>query len=193
MSSIARNARSISLKINWVIQRLCVVLLVILVLDVWLGVLARYVIPMPLTFTEELARYLMIWMAMLAVSCGIVHREHIGVEFVFNRFPPKARRVLAISFDVITFVFFAALFWYGLDFVERGFNRVTMIYGIPKGYPFLIVPLASAIACIQITLIGVHDIFSEKAPTHSGASIADVTNIVLGDPEGSSFKTSKRN
>jgi TRAP-type C4-dicarboxylate transport system permease small subunit len=39
------------------------------------------------SFTEELARYLMIWMALLAVSCEIAHREHIGVEFVFSRLP----------------------------------------------------------------------------------------------------------
>ncbi|MFT6775565.1 MAG: TRAP-type C4-dicarboxylate transport system permease small subunit [Paracoccaceae bacterium] len=68
-------------------ERTCVALLALFVLDVWLGVVARRIIPLPITFTEELARYLMIWMALLAVSCEIAHREHIGVEFVFSRLP----------------------------------------------------------------------------------------------------------
>ena len=75
MAGIAGKALSVSHRINWVVERVCVALLVILGLDVWLGVLVRYVIPLPLTFTEELARYLMIWMALLAVSSGIVHRR----------------------------------------------------------------------------------------------------------------------
>lgn len=171
MPKISTAARSLSLKVNWVVERACVLLLVLLVLDVWLGVLVRYVIPLPLTFTEELARYLMIWMALLAVSSGIVYREHIGVEFIFDRFPPMARRMLAVGFDVIAFFFFAALFWYGLDFVERGFRRITMIYDIPKGYPFMGVPLAAAVACIQLFLTGLFDFFADQAPDHSAAPV----------------------
>jgi len=170
MAGIAAGARALSHRINWFVERGCVALLVLLVLDVWLGVLVRYVIPLPLTFTEELARYLMIWMALLAVSGAIVYREHIGVELIFQRFPAPMRRWLAVTFDLIAFVFFAALFWYGLEFAERGFKRVTMIYDIPKGYPYMGVPLAAGLACIQLVLTGIHDFFAEQAPDHSGAA-----------------------
>ncbi len=171
MPGIAANAKRWSLRVNWGVERVCVALLVLLVLDVWLGVLARYVIPLPLTFTEELARYLMIWMALLAVSSGIAHREHIGVEFFFSRLPGRARRWLAVMFDAVAFVFFAALFWYGIGFAEKGFSRLTMIYAIPKGYPFLGVPLAAFMACVQLALIGIHDWFAEKAPETAGAAL----------------------
>lgn len=170
MAGISTGARALSLRINWFVERACVVLLVLLVLDVWLGVLVRYAIPLPLTFTEELARYLMIWMALLAVSSGIVYREHIGVEFVFTRFPAEMRRWVAVGFDLIAFFFFAVLFWYGIEFAERGFRRLTMIYEIPKGYPFMGVPLAAGLACIQLLLTGLHDFFAEEAPDHVGAA-----------------------
>lgn len=171
MADIASSAKILSIKINYVVERVCVALLVILVLDVWLGVLVRYVIPLPLTFTEELARYVMIWMALLALSSGIAHREHIGVEFIFGRLPADARRWLAVAFDVIAFSFFFALFFYGVAFAEKGFSRMTMIYGLPKGYPFMVVPLAAGVACIQLALMCAHDFFAEKAPDSTGASI----------------------
>lgn len=171
MASIALNAKRRSLKVNWIVERVCVALLALLVLDVWLGVLVRYVIPLPLTFTEELARYLMIWMALLAVSSGIVYREHIGVEFIFGRLPAPVRRWLAVSFDVIAFAFFFVLFFYGIGFAERGFSRLTMIYAMPKGYPFMGVPLAAGVACIQLFLSGLHDFFAEKAPSTTGATL----------------------
>lgn len=173
MNEIAATAKTLSVRLNRVVERLCVVLLVILVLDVWLGILVRYVIPWNLTFTEELARYLMIWVALLAVSCGISHREHIGVEFLFVRLPARARRWLAVSFDIIGFCFFFALFWYGLSFAEKGFSRLTMIYAMPKGYAFAGVPLAAFVACVQMALMGVHDYFAERAPRSTGQSSAD--------------------
>lgn len=158
--SLALGAIALSRKLNWFVERLCVVLLGILVLNVWLGILARYALPWQATFTEELARYLMIWTALIAVSSGIAHREHIGVLAVFERFPMGMRKWLAISFDLIALVFFAVIFFYGLGMVERGFGRYTMINEIPKAWPFMGVPIAAGLACIQLILVGIHDFFA---------------------------------
>ncbi len=137
----------------------------LLILDVWLGVLVRYVLPVSWTFTEELARYLMIWAALLAVSSGISHREHIGMLVLFERFPAPVRKWLAVAFDIVAFGFFALICAYGIDFVERGFSRYTMIGGLPKAYPFMGVPLAAGLACIQLVLVAIHDFFSEDGIT----------------------------
>jgi TRAP-type C4-dicarboxylate transport system permease small subunit len=165
-------AMKASRRMNRWVERFCVLLFAVLILDVWLGVLVRYVLPWNLTFTEELARYLMIWMALLAVSCGISHREHIGVMVLFSRFPKGVRKGLAVSFDLIAFVFFAVIFFYGIGMVERGFSRYTMINEIPKAWPFMGVPLAALLACIQLVLVAVHDWFAEDGVT--AASRADL-------------------
>ncbi len=165
MREIGEKAIHLSRRLNWFVERLCVLLMVLLVVDVWLGVLARYVIPVQMTFTEELARYIMIWMALIAVSSGISHREHIGVLVLFERFPAPFRKWLAVAFDILAFGFFALIFFYGIGMVERGFGRFTMIEGIPKAYPFMGVPLAGALACIQLLLVAIHDFFSEAGVT----------------------------
>lgn len=161
MQSLADKAITTSRRVNWFVERACVALMAVLVLDVWLGVLVRYVLPLQWTFTEELARYLMIWMALLAISSCISHREHIGVLLLFERFPPLVRKWLAVAFDLIAFGFFAIILIYGIGMVDRGFSRFTMINGIPKAYPFMGVPLAAAMACIQLILVAVHDFFAE--------------------------------
>lgn len=171
MTDLARKTERWSRQVNTYVERLCVLLLVLLVLDVWLGIVARKLIPMPITFTEELARYLMIWVALLAVSCGIAHREHIGVEFIFSRLPAPVRRWLAVAFDLLAFGFFLILFLYGIGFTIRGFSRVTMIYGIPKGVPFAAVPIASALACVQLALVGIRDLLNPAPPETMGAAM----------------------
>nr|WP_319388130.1 TRAP transporter small permease subunit [uncultured Cohaesibacter sp.] len=172
MEILANRASLFSRRLNWFVERLCVALMVLLVLDVWLGVLVRYLLPLDWTFTEELARYLMIWMALLAVSCGVAHREHIGVLVIFERFPSVMRKWLAVLFDVIAFVFFFMIFFYGIGFVERGFGRFTMIAEIPKGWPFMGVPLAAACACCQLALVAIHDFFAKD-----GVAAADRVEI----------------
>jgi TRAP-type C4-dicarboxylate transport system permease small subunit len=169
---MAGHAIRASRRMNWLVERFCVLLLILLVLDVWLGVMVRYALPVKWTFTEELARYLMIWMALLAVSSGISHREHIGVLVVFERFPPIVRKWLALTFDLVALGFFAIILIYGIGFVDRGFSRYTMINEIPKAYPFLGVPLAAGLACLQLLLVAVHDFYA-----HDGVTAADRVEI----------------
>jgi TRAP-type transport system small permease protein len=164
MKLTAATAHRISMKVNWVVERFCVALMAVLVVDVWLGIMARYAkqewlqaLPIPMTFTEELARYLMIWMALLAVSSCFAYREHIGVMFIFDRFPMPMKKWLSLAFDAIAFAFFAYLLINGIGFVERGFGRFTMIFGVPKGIPYIGVPVAAALACIQLILVAFRD------------------------------------
>lgn len=154
---LADSAADASRRVNWLVERLCALLVVVLVLDVWLGVFVRYVVPLPITFTEEAARYLMIWMALLAVSCGIARREHIGVQFLFDRFPRSVRRWGLLILDLVAFGFFALLFVYGLDLVDRGTRSFTMIFGLTKALPFAAVPIAAALACAQLLMVAIRD------------------------------------
>ncbi len=83
------------------------------------------------------------------------------------------RRWVEVAFDVFGFAFFFALVWYGPGSVEGGFSRLTMIYAIPKGYVFAGVPLAAAVACVQLALMGLRDFFAANGPASLKASNAN--------------------
>ena len=138
-------------------DKACVILLALLVFDVWLGVFARYVWPLPITFMEEAARYLMIWVALLAVSSGIARREHIGMSMLFVMLPANARRFLLLLIDALGIVFFMLLFLYGIGMVERGGRMMTMIYGLTKQIPFAAVPVSAALAATQLCIVAWRD------------------------------------
>lgn len=157
LEGAARAAERLSRGLTRAVDAVCVALLILLVLDVWLGVVVRYVWPLPITFMEEAARYLMIWVALLAVSSGIGRREHIGVQMLFATLPSLFRRILLALLDLLAIVFFAALFWYGLGMVDRGGRVTTMIYGMSKSVPFAAVPVAAALAVVQLVLVAVRD------------------------------------
>lgn len=137
-------------RLNWVVERLCALLVALMVLDIWFGILARYVFELGITWTEELARYIMIWAALLAVSCAAYYREHIGLTLVLEHLPIRQRRVLHLLLDLIGIAFFAFLFFYGIDMTVAGASQYAMIFGMTMTVPFASVPVASAVTVIQI-------------------------------------------
>jgi TRAP-type C4-dicarboxylate transport system permease small subunit len=147
----------LSLGLAWLTDRAAALLLLVLVLDVWLGVVVRYLIKLDLTFMEEAARYLMIWAALLAVSSGIPRREHIGVQVLFERLPARTRRLLLGALDLLALAFFVLLAGYGLVLVERGTRTFTMISSMNKALPFAAVPAGAALAAVQLALVGLRD------------------------------------
>ena len=157
LSGLAARADALSQRLAWWTDRASGALLALLILDVWLGVFARYVVPLPITFMEEAARYLMIWVALLAVSSCIPRREHIGVQILFERLPAAARRHLLALLDLLGIAFFVFLALYGLGLVERGGKTFTMIYGMSKALPFAAVPVGAALAAIQLMLVAARD------------------------------------
>lgn len=137
-------------RLNWVVERLCALLVALMVLDIWFGILARYVFELGITWTEELARYIMIWAALLAVSCAAHYREHIGLTLVMESLPIRQRRILHLVLDLIGIAFFAFLFFYGIDMTVAGASQYAMIFGMTMTVPFASVPVASALTVLQI-------------------------------------------
>ena len=137
-------------KINWLVERICALLLGIMVVVIWFGVVERYFLHLGVTWAEEFSRYIMIWAALLAVSCGAFYREHIGLDIV-RRFLPKAgARILAISLDLTSIAFFLFLAWYGIGMAREGLGQFANIFGITMVVPFAAVPVSAALTAFQV-------------------------------------------
>ncbi|RAI02020.1 C4-dicarboxylate ABC transporter permease [Acuticoccus sediminis] len=150
-------AGTASLVLNRVVEAVVVVLMALLVLDVWIGVADRYVFRWQLNWPEILARYLMIWMALLAISCAIARREHIGLSILVDRLPVPLRRAALMLCDVLAIGLFLYVVWYGVGFALGGLNRRAMIFGMSMAPAFAAVPAAAAMSAIQLALCLVRD------------------------------------
>ncbi len=148
---------SASAWLNRGIEAIVAFLMLVLVLDVWLGVADRYFLGWQLPWPEEFARYVMIWAAMLAVSSGISRREHIGLTALISTIPEGPRRIILIAMDIVAFALFFYVFWYGLGFMQSGASRRAMIFGSSMQPYFAAIPVSAAICCIQVALVTVRD------------------------------------
>lgn len=141
---------TIARRLNWLVERICALLVGTMVLVIWFGVVERYFLRLGFTWTEEFSRYVMIWAALLAVSCGAFYREHIGLNIVSRFLSEKNGRMLVIGLDLISLSFFLFLAWYGIGMARDGLGQYATIFGITMVVPFAAVPISSALTAFQI-------------------------------------------
>jgi len=137
-------------QLNWVVERVCALLVGAMVVIIWFGVVERYFLHLGHTWTEELSRYVMIWAALLAVSCGAYYREHIGLDLVRKLLPGRLELWLMVSLDLIGIAFFLFLAWYGIGMTKAGMGQYATIFGMKMTIPFASVPVSAALTAFQM-------------------------------------------
>lgn len=133
---------------KWMTSALDVVLIiavVLLVLDVVWGVFTRYVMGEQAKWTEELARFLLVWVSLLggAVAFGI--KAHLGVDYFVGKFDPDVRKLLALFTHGVVLFFAAAVFVYGGGRVVSdalAMEQMTPALGLKMGHVYLALPIA---------------------------------------------------
>lgn len=143
-------------------RRLCIALAAALVLLILLNVITRAA-GAAIFWVDELAIYVMIWMAFIAASAMLRMRLGVAVTLATDRLPPSARRIVLRIVDGILLVFAVVLLllswqWYdpiallgaGFDFDVFAQETFKFIYteptstlGIRKFWVWLVVPLAA--------------------------------------------------
>lgn len=150
--SLAELADSVAFRLNWVNERICAALVAATVLVVWFGVFERYIFAMGMIWTEEVARYLMIWAALMAVPCCAYRREHIAVDLLFRRLPLSWHKPGRLILDSLGLLFFLFMFVYGLGMVEQGKTEYASIFGMTMVVPFMSVLVSSVLTMFQIAV-----------------------------------------
>ena len=129
-------------------HRLLSVLLVaavtLLVLPVTLQMISRLTGLIPAwIWTEEMARFLFIWMVMLGAMIGVREGTHFDVD-VWPDLTPRRDALLRIVSMLFVLVFALVFVWYGIKFVQFGWNQTSELAEMPMTYIFVAWPLTGA-------------------------------------------------
>ncbi|WP_417627963.1 TRAP transporter small permease [Pararhodobacter aggregans] len=102
-------------------------------------------------FAEELARYAMVWMALLATAVAVREGSHIRVDFVplaLGSAAPVLGRALEALLDALTLGICLVIFWQGLDIVSFAAGQRSDGLRIPMSWPYGAMPVAFGLAAI---------------------------------------------
>ena len=117
----------------------------VLVIDVLWQVFSRYVLRDASTFTEELARFLLVWVSLLGASYGVGQKIHLGVDLLPAHLAGLKKKALLIFIDfaILTFALFGMVVGGGrLVYISFHLEQVSAAMRLPLGWVYAVVPLS---------------------------------------------------
>lgn len=115
------------------------------VINVLWQVFTRFVLNDPSTFTEELARYLLIWVSFLGAAYIYREKLHLAVEAFFEKFSESNQDKVHIFLQICVFLFsLLVLVVGGLDLTSLTFqmDQTSPALQINVGYVYMVVPIS---------------------------------------------------
>lgn len=114
----------------------------ILLIPVTLQIISRYTALIPSwIWTEELSRFMFIWMVMIGAMIGVREGTHFDVD-VWPDLQPRAAALLRIVSSVFVLVFALVFVWWGIQFVRFGWHQTSELADLPMNFIFIAWPVA---------------------------------------------------
>ena len=122
-----------------------VVLMAIITVNVLWQVFSRFVLQNPSSFTEELARYMLIWIGILGAAYVAGQKLHLAIDLLSTKLTGKSKSVLEIFIQLCIFVFSFFVMVIGgirLVYITLQLNQISAALQLPLGYVYLVLPIS---------------------------------------------------
>lgn len=151
---------------RWLVALVLAVVFVI----VFMNVVGRYGFGQSFAWVEEAARHLMILGAFAGAGLALREGRLVAITALQTLLPAPVALMLRVLTVVVMFAFMATMLWLGIKFVQFGWNKETMATNIPRGVPYMAIPLGCALFLVHLAL------FARRFTTERFEDVAD------GDP-----------
>jgi len=144
-------------KINKFIEVFLVIIFALLVLDVLWQVFSRYVLNRSFSFTEEFARFALIWLSILGAAYLNAKREHLSMDFLYQKLSSINKKKVSILIEALIFLFALIVMVIGgfnLVYTTLHLEQLSGTLRIPLGYVYAILPFSG----LLIMYFSVHHI-----------------------------------
>ena len=160
--------RSIAM-LNTVTKYVATIGFILLFVCVMMQVVWRYLLEIPLPWSDEAARYLLIWVSLLSIAIAFRNDSHIRLDHFINLLGAPIRHAVWVLFNLLTVVFLSLLIVYGVPNAVLG--KFTCSPGISTCFahtsvtmfvPYLSVPVAAAIMLLNLVDYIIHNFKTQE-------------------------------
>ena len=155
-----------------VVEWWTVFLLVLMVVVVSLGIFFRYVLNASLSWYDEFASYLLVWLTFYGAAVASYRHRHIGFEIVVDKLLPTPKRIVEFVAESCVLTFQIVLFYYGWLLLQRMGNETSVsLVWVKMGWIYSVLPITGGLM-LTISILRLTRILSGKggAGTWIGSS-----------------------
>ncbi len=130
---------------------LAVILMSAATLIIVIQVIMRYLFKSSLSWSEEMARYLFVWMTFISISYGIKMRKHVKIEAALSLFPKNIRPLIVIVGDILSLVWCIFVTVVGFNLIGKVVRsgQISPALSVPKWLIYLAPCIGYALATIR--------------------------------------------
>lgn len=132
-----------------ILEVIMVTILTIMVGLVFGNVVARYAFNSAITWAEEVARFLFVWLTFVGASFGLMRGLHLGMDMVVARFSPRTRSLIEVVNGFIILAFLGVWVVGGVHLIQANLDYMSPATGFSMGLVYLIGPLAAVLMGIE--------------------------------------------
>ena len=122
-------------------------------LIVFLQVVYRYILIQPLYWSEELARYLFIWVSILGATLGLQKRGHFGLDFFYRMLSDQKRRFLQFLIHLFLGCVILVILIQGVKLVQATVLQKSPAMEISMGWAYACLPVGAVLMAIHLVVI----------------------------------------
>lgn len=138
--------------INRLVSWMLVALLSLMITVTTAGVISRYGFNSALSWSEELGRYLLVWISFLGATLATYKKSHIGISIVFDRLSLRFQFWVGVIVDLIVILFMGTILIGGIKMLPFIHARTAPTLSIPMSIPYLIMPIAAGVIIFHILI-----------------------------------------
>jgi len=128
---------------SFIFEYLATIFLASIMVIVVLQVIFRYVIQIVVPWTEEMSRYLCIWMVFMGATAAVAKKSHICVTFVVDRAPEKLRYFFNLFSLLVVWIFNLIVFLGSIELVRLNWGQQAVTFPVSIGVLYLSITLSS--------------------------------------------------
>ena len=125
-------------------------------------VIMRYVFSRPLTWSEEAARFIFVYVSFIVISYAYRQKGHIRMEVVVNLFPQAVRRGLEVLINLGTIALFCYMIPFSFRFIGIQAGVKATATHIPMSIVYTALPLGMALSCVRLLISSLRIVWGEE-------------------------------
>ncbi len=135
---------------DWVVERILAVVFIGFTVLSFAQVVARYVFGYPITWTEEISRYLFVWVVFVGAGVAERYRAHVTLDFLVSRFSPRLNHWLTLLNGFLCIAMVLILFvWYGWSLTLVSMRQHSPFGGPPVGFATMAIPVGGLLMVVN--------------------------------------------
>ncbi len=149
MERAARGLLKISDTINAITEYIVFAMMVAMTVVIILQIIFRFFFT-ALSWSEEVARFLLVWSSLLAAAIGFKRGSHISVTFLVTRFPEKIKKTLGVIAYIFEAIFFFIVIIFGITLMKVQSSQTSAALLISMSYIYAIYPIGGSIILLHL-------------------------------------------